>query len=211
MMKSLAFLVFSLYQAVYIHGYISPSYRSKTTLFVSVSAGDSVSAFASAAASSSASSDLSWDWQKVTDDVFKTDKRPVILFDGVCNLCNGGVNFALDHDKQGAFRFVSLQSKIGKSLLVRSGRAPGDMSSIVLCTHDGKAYFQSDAILRIAQGLDALALKGFGSLGLVTPRILRDGFYELVAENRYRFGETDSCRMDWDGEFDDRFIPDPED
>lgn len=93
---------------------------------------------------------------------------------------------------------------------MRSGRAPGDMSSIVLVMPSGQAFFQSDAILRIAQGLDAPVLQTFGHLGILTPRFIRDNFYELIAENRYRFGERDSCRMDWDGAFEDRFIPDPE-
>eukprot|EP00879_Flechtneria_rotunda_P012414 GHRR01012963.1.p1 GENE.GHRR01012963.1~~GHRR01012963.1.p1 ORF type:complete len:122 (+),score=20.83 GHRR01012963.1:309-674(+) len=59
----------------------------------------------------------------VAIDYFQRDKRPIILFDGVCNLCNGGVNFVLDWDKQGAFRFAALQSRPGRQLLMRCGPA----------------------------------------------------------------------------------------
>lgn len=113
----------------------------------------------------------------------------------------------------GRFRFVSLQSKVGKSLLMRSGRNPSDISSIVLCTNDGNAYIESDAILEIAQGLDG-PLPIFGTLGKIVPPILRNAMYHIVSENRYRFGKVngddgDSCRLDLDGEFDNRFIADP--
>ena len=69
------------------------------------------------------------------DDAFsKSDSRPIILFDGVCNLCHGGVNFVLDTDNtsDGALRFAALQSELGKSLLDRAGKRPDDISSIVL-------------------------------------------------------------------------------
>ena len=179
---------------------------------------------------------VTWDWEQVTAQVFQDDKRPIILFDGVCNLCNGGVNFALDHDAKGecrenilyilksdsshsnqitiiaTFRFVSLQSKVGQSLLIRSGRNPSDISSIVLCLDDGRSYFKSDAILKIAQGLDGPLLPLFGTLGLaVTPKFVRNAVYKVVSENRYQFGEykNDQCRLDLDGELDSRFIQDP--
>ena len=63
---------------------------------------------------------------------FRDDSRPVILFDGVCNLCNGGVNFILDWDKQAVYRLAALQSIAGRELLRRAGRSPDDLSSIVL-------------------------------------------------------------------------------
>ncbi len=88
------------------------------------------------------------------DEIFNGgDTRPVILFDGVCNLCNGGVNFALDWDPKGRFRFAALQSRAGAALVQRAGRSRGDISSIVLVERD-KAFVKSDAVLRIAQGLE---------------------------------------------------------
>ena len=93
-------------------------------------------------------------WRIRAQDVFRKDKRPVILFDGVCNMCNGGVNFALDWDVTGEFRFAALQSETGRALLQRSGRQPDDISSIVL-VEEYKACFKSDAVLRIAKNLRA--------------------------------------------------------
>mmetsp|Transcript_17605 Transcript_17605/g.35063 ORF Transcript_17605/g.35063 Transcript_17605/m.35063 type:complete len:156 (+) Transcript_17605:158-625(+) len=69
------------------------------------------------------------------------DVRPIILFDGVCNLCNGGVNFALDNDEVGNFRFAALQSEAGRALLSSHGKAADDISSIVLITPE-RAHFK---------------------------------------------------------------------
>mmetsp|Transcript_40711 Transcript_40711/g.49547 ORF Transcript_40711/g.49547 Transcript_40711/m.49547 type:complete len:209 (+) Transcript_40711:99-725(+) len=148
-----------------------------------------------------------FDWEELAESVFSKDDRPVILFDGVCNLCNGAVNYALDHDSEGSFRFVSLQSKIGQSLLIRAGKKPDDHSSIVLVTPTS-VFFKSEAVVRIARKLDyPTSLVGF--VGPVFPRFLKNIVYDFVAENRYRFGEAEQCRL-WDDNFDDRFIPDPE-
>ena len=72
------------------------------------------------------------DAKALAKTVFETDDRPIILYDGICNLCNGGVNFMLDWDspneKRGNFRFAALQSEVGKALLQRSGRRPDDVS-----------------------------------------------------------------------------------
>ena len=159
-------------------------------------------------ASNSDINDLEFDWKETAKEVFAGDKRPIILFDGVCNLCNGGVNFALDHDADGKFRFASLQSKAGQSLLIRSGKKPNDISSIVLVTPED-AYFKSDAVLRIAAKLNGNPLLPLaGNLGFGVPGFVRNIVYDFVARNRYRFGEADQCRMDFDNEFGSRFISD---
>jgi len=151
------------------------------------------------------------DWKDIANSVFSgKDQRPVILFDGMCNLCNGGVNFALDYDDVGNFRFVSLQSKTGKALLMRSGKDPDDISSIVLVTSK-QAYFKSEAVLRIASKLEGKnpLLPVIGTIGrFAVPSFMRDSIYEIVANNRYRFGEADQCRLE-DDRFFDRFIADP--
>ena len=101
---------------------------------------------------------------------------------------------------------------MGQSLLIRSGRNPTDITSIVLCLSNGQSFVKSEAILRIAQGLDGPALPLFGHVGMtVTPRFIRDAVYKVVSENRYRFGEykNDQCRLDLDGEYDSRFVADP--
>ncbi|KAL6134340.1 hypothetical protein ACLB2K_066572 [Fragaria x ananassa] len=71
------------------------------------------------------------DWIQATSSIFEDDTRPIMLFDGVCNLCNGGVKFVRDNDRNRRIRFEALQSEAGRKLLQRSGRAPDDI--LVLC------------------------------------------------------------------------------
>ena len=146
----------------------------------------------------------------VLERVFEQDSRPIILFDGVCNLCNGAVNLALDWDPSGKLRFAALQSKVGQNLLQAHGRDANDISSIVFVTPKG-AYTKSDAILGITQELNPLPFVPLKPLALagqyMVPQILRDAVYDGVANNRYSImGKRDECRFDADGEFDDRFV-----
>jgi predicted DCC family thiol-disulfide oxidoreductase YuxK len=147
----------------------------------------------------------------VSERVFQTDQRPVVLFDGVCNLCNNAVNLALDWDPQGRLRFAALQSAVGRSLLQTHGRRADDISSIVLVNADG-AYIKSDAILKITEALSPpfLPAREVAMLGrLFVPAVLRDLIYDQVADNRYQLmGKRDTCRFDADNEFVDRFVPD---
>lgn len=152
---------------------------------------------------------VDWDWEQMARDVFSDDdKRPIVLFDGVCNLCNSGVNFAMDQDEKAKLRFASLQSRVGQSLLLRSGKSATDTSNIVLVTED-KAYFSSNAVSRICMELDSLPLQWFGQLGQHTSPWIRESLYKLVSKNRYQFGENDQCRMDYDGTYTSRFVSDP--
>ncbi len=153
-----------------------------------------------------------YDPATISSRVFGTDRRPVILFDGVCNMCNNAVNVALDWDKDGKLRFSALQSNVGRALLQVNGRNADDISSIVLVTSDG-AYIKSDAILKITEELTPFALlplKPAVALGrLFIPKSLRDILYDGVAENRYSImGKRDECRLDHDGAFNDRFVDD---
>ena len=152
--------------------------------------------------------EVDWDWQQMATDVFQEDKRPIVLFDGVCNLCNGGVNFAMDQDETARLRFASLQSKVAQSLLLRCGKSPTDTSSIVYVTED-EAFYSSDAVSHICMDLDARPLRWFGKLGQFTPSWIRESIYEFVSDNRYQFGENDSCRLDFDGTYTSRFVSDP--
>jgi len=118
---------------------------------------------------------------------------PVVLFDGVCNLCDRSVQFILDRDPAGVFRFASLQSDTGRALMEAHQLDPDALSSIVVVDGD-RAYMRSDAALRIARDLSAPwnALPAFRFV----PRFLRDAAYELVARNRYQwFGTRESCRL----------------
>jgi predicted DCC family thiol-disulfide oxidoreductase YuxK len=130
----------------------------------------------------------------------------------------------------GNFRFASLQSKVGKSLLLSAGKRHDDLSTIVLiepCSSKGgsdstttttttQAYFKSDAVLKIAKGLDDPLFSTVGAIGsYIVPKFIRNQIYQFVANNRYRFGEIvndgsySSCRLDKYEEFEDRFIMDP--
>lgn len=137
-------------------------------------------------------------------DYFATDKRPIILFDGVCNMCNGGVNFCLDWDKTGELRFAALQSEAGRALLVKSGRRPDDISSIVFVDETG-SLLKSEAVLKIAKLL-SLPFPVLSTFASFFPAFFRDFVYDTVAENRYNIlGERPSCRLS-DPNFNDRFV-----
>ncbi|KAK9794903.1 hypothetical protein WJX73_002169 [Symbiochloris irregularis] len=137
-------------------------------------------------------------------DLFTTDKRPIILYDGVCNMCNGGVNAVLNTDDKGAFRLAALQSETGKRLLAHCGRARDDISSIVL-VEENRCHIKSDAILKIGQGLN-LPIAALATLASPLPGPLRDVAYDQIAKNRYNiFGKTDRLRTT-DQRFEERFI-----
>jgi predicted DCC family thiol-disulfide oxidoreductase YuxK len=110
----------------------------------------------------------------------------VILFDGICNLCNSSVQFVITHNSKGNFKFAALQSSIGQLYLHQ-------LHSVILIKN-GILFQKSSAALEIARDLDGLwpALYGLK----IVPRILRDGVYMFVAKNRYTwFGKQDACMM----------------
>ena len=120
----------------------------------------------------------------------------IIFFDGVCNLCNGFVNFVIDIDKKGKFRFASLQSPEASEYLsgfpdIVTGDNP---DSVVLLTPEGRVFTESEAVLNAAGVLGG----GWSLLKVfkILPRSFRDSIYRWVARNRYRwFGKRDVCRM----------------
>ncbi len=119
--------------------------------------------------------------------------RPVILFDGVCNLCNGAVQFIIKHDKKKEFMFASLQSETGQKLLVQYNFPVDKLNSFIL-VNNGKAYTRSTGALKIVQKLNGFwpILYGF----IIIPKIFRDSIYNLVAKNRYKwFGKKDACMI----------------
>ncbi len=123
------------------------------------------------------------------------DTSPVVLFDGVCNLCNGAVQFIIDRDPHGTFRFASLQSERGAELMRSRGLTPptGDPDSVVVIEGE-KVYERSSAALRIARRLRA-PWKLLVVLWLV-PAFIRDAVYRVIARNRYRwFGKSEQCRV----------------
>ncbi|MDW3193496.1 MAG: thiol-disulfide oxidoreductase DCC family protein [Cytophagales bacterium] len=121
------------------------------------------------------------------------DKEQVILFDGVCNLCNSSVNFVIDRDTQQHFKFASLQSDFGQDQVQKIGDDPSQLNSIVLIEGD-RFYRKSTAALRVARKLSG----GWPMLYafIIIPPFLRDLIYDFIAKNRYRwFGKEDACRI----------------
>ncbi|MFB1097281.1 thiol-disulfide oxidoreductase DCC family protein [Terribacillus sp. JSM ZJ617] len=120
------------------------------------------------------------------------DSKAIILFDGVCNLCNSSVQFIIKHDKAAYFNFASLQSDLGGQLK-ETKQIPDNADSIILM-ENGKVYMQSSAILRIARNLDGVWK--LAAAALIIPRPIRDMVYRYVAKNRYRwFGKQDQCML----------------
>ena len=122
-----------------------------------------------------------------------TSGKIVILFDGVCNLCNGAVQFIIKRDNTSKFLFASLQSDFGQSQLQKFGLDPSKLHSII-ALDNGKFYERSDAALKIASGL----AQPWSILGVfrIVPRFFRDWVYDLIAKSRYRiFGKRESCMI----------------
>jgi predicted DCC family thiol-disulfide oxidoreductase YuxK len=121
------------------------------------------------------------------------ENKEIILFDGVCNLCNGSVNFVIDRDKNDTFRFAALQSEEGKHVLKEAGIEEAYLDSIVLLKN-GKMYKKSAAALHIAKKMSGMwpLMSAF----FIFPAFLRDIVYDFIARNRYKwFGRQEVCRI----------------
>ena len=122
-----------------------------------------------------------------------TDQRSLVLFDGVCNLCNGFVQFVIARDPAGRFQFGALQSAAARRVLDLHD-ASNPLPDTIVLIEDGRVYTQSEVVLRIARHLTfpwplAYAL-------IIVPRPLRDWAYGFSARHRYRwFGTRDSCMV----------------
>ena len=126
----------------------------------------------------------------------EVDKHPVILFDGVCNLCEGFVEFVIRRDPDAQFRFAPLQSEIGVELLDRCGWTDHDLDGVVLIDGE-RCYHKSDAVIRVARQL-GMPYRLLGPTRFL-PRVIRDIAYDFVANRRYRwFGKKDACLMPTD-------------
>jgi predicted DCC family thiol-disulfide oxidoreductase YuxK len=129
-------------------------------------------------------------------------EAPLILFDGVCNLCNASVQWVLLRDRAGIFRFAALQSETGQARLRALGFSTEQFDTIVLI-HGGRCYTHSDAALEVCRLLG----RPYSWLHIFRwiPRFIRDGAYRVVARYRYRwFGQSESCllpRPEWRNRF----------
>ncbi len=124
----------------------------------------------------------------------KLKNKSIIVFDGVCNLCNGAVNFIIQHDRDAVFIFVPLQSACGQRLSEKHGIKTDSIQLI----KNNKVYAESDAVLEILKDLSGIwpVCRFFKWI----PKKIRDGLYRVIAKNRYKiFGKKDVC-----------MVPDPE-
>jgi len=130
------------------------------------------------------------------------DNKSLLLFDGVCNLCNSSVQFILLRDKKDRFRFASLQSDYGQNLLREHNLPTESFNSLVLVEND-KVYKKSTAALRIARKLKGLWPLLFAFI--IIPPFIRNFVYDIIAKNRYRwFGKKEECmlpRPEWKQKF----------
>ncbi|WP_191859638.1 thiol-disulfide oxidoreductase DCC family protein [Hanstruepera ponticola] len=121
-------------------------------------------------------------------------EKKLILFDGVCNLCNSSIQFVINHDKKDIFLFAPLQSKIGQEIISHFKIDTTKTDSIILYTEKTGIDYKSTAALKIAYYL------GFpinlASIFLIVPPIIRNWFYDLIARNRYKwFGKKSECMI----------------
>jgi predicted DCC family thiol-disulfide oxidoreductase YuxK len=131
----------------------------------------------------------------------------IVLFDGVCNFCNKWVDIMLQLDTGKKIRFCALQSPKGKLLSSKIGRAPHELSSVVLIKsiENNEIYVKSDAILKVTEQFGFFWYM-FSAVNLALPLFVRNCIYDIVAKNRYNIlGKRDQCRCA-DGDYSDRFM-----
>lgn len=120
-------------------------------------------------------------------------KKKIVLFDGVCNLCNKAVTFIIDHDKNDQFRFAALQSEVGKKLLATHEIDPEAIDSIILIKNN-KAFIKASAALRISKDLDGPISSLY--IFIILPKFLTNYIYDFIARNRYSwFGRKSHCMI----------------
>ena len=131
--------------------------------------------------------------------------KHIVIFDGICNFCNGWVDIILKYDTKKLIKFSAAQSETGKELLAFLGRNPDDLSSVVYIRRfdprsealpsDRQVFVKSEAVLRVLEdvGVPSVAVN---AMMLTIPLIVRDNVYDLVAKNRYNIlGKRDTCRV----------------
>lgn len=123
----------------------------------------------------------------------KTSENPIIIFDGVCTLCNASVDFVIRRDSGRNFRYTANQMEAGRHILQSNGLNPDQIETVYLA-HEGKLYEKSSAALRIA------GMLGFpyslAKVCLIIPAPIRDWVYDWIAANRYKwFGKKETCRL----------------
>ncbi|HPH38168.1 MAG TPA: thiol-disulfide oxidoreductase DCC family protein [Sediminibacterium sp.] len=122
-----------------------------------------------------------------------SNTNPVILFDGVCNLCNSSVQFVIKHDPKKQFRFASIQGDYGQQVLKQFHLPPDSLNSFILL-EDNQIYTHSTGALKVAKQLSGAwpMLYAF----IIIPPFIRNAVYQLIANNRYKwFGKKETCAI----------------
>ena len=120
--------------------------------------------------------------------------KKIILFDGVCNLCDSVVQFIIKHDKKDTFRFVALQSELGQKIINHIGIDSSKIDSIILYEPGNAYYYKAEAAIKIASKLDGIysLIKIFSIL----PKAVNNSVYDYIARNRYKwYGKKDACMI----------------
>ena len=119
------------------------------------------------------------------------DKK-IILFDGVCNLCDSAVQMIIKHDAKDVFRFVALQSDLGQKIIQHLGIDAQKIDSIILYQPGFAYYYKSEAALEIAKNLGEIFY--FASLFSILPTSFNNYIYDYIAKNRYKwYGKKETC------------------
>lgn len=122
---------------------------------------------------------------------FPSEKK-IILFDGVCNLCEASIVYVIKHDKKDIFRFVALQSDLGQRIVKHIAINTNLIDSVILYEPGVAYYYKSSAALEIAKGLKGIFT--LATLFQILPTSLRDYVYDYVAKNRYKwYGKKEAC------------------
>ena len=116
----------------------------------------------------------------------------IILFDGVCNFCNSAVDFVIKRDKRSVFKFVSLQSQAGQQIAANNSLTDIGLSSFIFI-EGNNIYTKSTAALRVCRYLDGLWRLMYGFI--IVPKKIRDGIYDWIAKNRYKWFGKKSCTI----------------
>ena len=136
-------------------------------------------------------------------DIVNNKENSILLFDGVCNLCNGAVQFVIKRDRKKKFLYSSMQSGSGQALLLKYGLKLSDFDSFILL--ENEQYFtKSTAALKVAKGLGGVW--GILYLFMIIPKFSRNAIYDFIASNRYKwFGKREECMLP-SPELKDRFL-----
>lgn len=121
------------------------------------------------------------------------ETKPILIFDGVCNMCNASVNFVMKRDKEGKVMFTANQHGPGQEILKKFNKPVDDVDTFYLL-ENGKIYDRSSAVLRVSKYMNFPW--NLGVIFLIVPKFIRDFVYKFVAKNRYKwFGKKDTCRL----------------